>query len=144
MQKALHEISKDRTTIVIAHRLSTVRNADNIFVLGNKVKKFGDFVNQNQWRTLSRMAQIMKAKMSPGKIKRPGFFSYEKLERWQNHFTYKKAIGSFLKTIWITGGSSGIGAATAKKFNENNWQVIISSRNYNKLNKIADFQKILL
>ena len=35
LQKALQEISKDRTTIVIAHRLSTVRNADNIFVLGN-------------------------------------------------------------------------------------------------------------
>ena len=31
----MYEISKDRTTIVIAHRLSTVRNADNIFVLGN-------------------------------------------------------------------------------------------------------------
>ena len=35
LQKALNEISKDRTTIVIAHRLSTVRNADKIFVLGN-------------------------------------------------------------------------------------------------------------
>tara|TARA_A100001011_G_scaffold270241_1_gene279472 strand:- start:282 stop:2075 length:1794 start_codon:yes stop_codon:yes gene_type:complete len=35
LQKALYNISKDRTTIVIAHRLSTVRNADNIFVLGN-------------------------------------------------------------------------------------------------------------
>ena len=35
LQKALYEISQDRTTIVIAHRLSTVRNADNIFVLGN-------------------------------------------------------------------------------------------------------------
>ena len=35
LQKALHEISKDRTTIVIAHRLSTVRNADKIFVLGD-------------------------------------------------------------------------------------------------------------
>ena len=35
LQKALYSISKDRTTIVIAHRLSTVRNADNIFVLGN-------------------------------------------------------------------------------------------------------------
>ena len=34
LQKAIHEISKDRTTIVIAHRLSTVRNADKIFVLG--------------------------------------------------------------------------------------------------------------
>tara|TARA_B100001142_G_scaffold327570_1_gene385493 strand:+ start:2635 stop:4428 length:1794 start_codon:yes stop_codon:yes gene_type:complete len=35
LQKALYNISKDRTTIVIAHRLSTVRNANNIFVLGN-------------------------------------------------------------------------------------------------------------
>ena len=35
LQKALYNISKDRTTIVIAHRLSTVRNADNIFVLGD-------------------------------------------------------------------------------------------------------------
>lgn len=40
-----------------------------------------------------------------------------------------------MKTIWITGGSSGIGAATAKIFNENNWRVIISSRNIDKLNK---------
>ena len=35
LQKALNIISKDRTTIVIAHRLSTVRNANNIIVLGN-------------------------------------------------------------------------------------------------------------
>ena len=33
-----------------------------------------------------------------------------------------------MKTIWITGGSSGIGLETAKKFNQNNWRVIISSR----------------
>ena len=36
LQKALNIISKDRTTIVIAHRLSTVRNADSIIVLGNQ------------------------------------------------------------------------------------------------------------
>ena len=34
IQKALNIISKNRTTIVIAHRLSTVRNADNIIVIG--------------------------------------------------------------------------------------------------------------
>ena len=34
-----------------------------------------------------------------------------------------------MKTIWITGGSSGIGLETAKKFTQNNWKVIISSRN---------------
>tara|TARA_B100001123_G_scaffold109131_1_gene127019 strand:- start:1643 stop:2401 length:759 start_codon:yes stop_codon:yes gene_type:complete len=38
-----------------------------------------------------------------------------------------------LKTIWITGGSSGIGFATAKKFIKNNWRVIISSSNIQKL-----------
>ena len=38
------------------------------------------------------------------------------------------------KTIWITGGSSGIGFETAKKFLKNNWSVIISSSNIDKLN----------
>ena len=41
-----------------------------------------------------------------------------------------------MKTIWITGGSTGIGAETAKKFNQNNWRVIISSRNKENLDKI--------
>ena len=40
-----------------------------------------------------------------------------------------------MKTIWITGGSTGIGLATAKKFISNNWRVIISSRNNEKLEK---------
>ena len=39
------------------------------------------------------------------------------------------------KIIWITGGSSGIGFATAKKFLQNNWVVIISSSNLEKLEK---------
>lgn len=36
IQEALAALIRDRTTIVIAHRLSTVRRADNILVLGNK------------------------------------------------------------------------------------------------------------
>jgi len=43
-----------------------------------------------------------------------------------------------LQTIWITGGSSGIGFATAKKFLKNNWVVIISSSNFEKLNKAKE------
>lgn len=43
-----------------------------------------------------------------------------------------------MQTIWITGGSSGIGFATAKKFLKNNWVVIISSSNFEKLNKAKE------
>ncbi len=40
-----------------------------------------------------------------------------------------------MKIVWITGASTGIGFATAKKFLDNNWKVIISSSNENKLNE---------
>ena len=42
------------------------------------------------------------------------------------------------KIIWITGGSSGIGFATAKYFLNNNWIVIISSSNSDKLQKAKE------
>ncbi len=38
-----------------------------------------------------------------------------------------------MHTVWITGGSSGIGFATAKEFLSNGWQVVISSSNKKKL-----------
>ena len=42
-----------------------------------------------------------------------------------------------MQTIWITGGSSGIGFATATEFLKNGWKVIISSSNENKLKLAA-------
>jgi len=33
IQRALTDLAKDRTTLVIAHRLATIKNADRIFVV---------------------------------------------------------------------------------------------------------------
>ena len=50
-----------------------------------------------------------------------------------------------MNIVWITGGSEGIGLETANKFLNNNWKVIISSRNLEKLllakNKILKINK---
>ena len=42
------------------------------------------------------------------------------------------------KTIWITGGSTGIGKALAIKFAKEGWNVAISARRENLLNEISD------
>lgn len=41
IQKELDELCKNRTTIVVAHRLSTVKNVDHIIVVGKKVLEEG-------------------------------------------------------------------------------------------------------
>ena len=42
------------------------------------------------------------------------------------------------KTIWITGGSTGIGKALAIKFASKGWNVVISARRENLLNEISN------
>ncbi len=44
IQNALENLKKDRTTFVVAHRLSTIRNADKIAVVGNGIcKEYGTY-----------------------------------------------------------------------------------------------------
>ena len=45
------------------------------------------------------------------------------------------------KTIWITGGSTGIGKALALKFASKGWNVAISARRENLLKEISDNNK---
>ena len=46
-----------------------------------------------------------------------------------------------MKTIWITGASSGMGRALALKFAKKGWQVAASARRENLLNKISELNK---
>ena len=42
------------------------------------------------------------------------------------------------KTIWITGGSTGIGKALAIKFASKNWNVVVSARRVELLNELSE------
>ena len=42
------------------------------------------------------------------------------------------------KTIWITGGSTGIGKAVAIKFANKGWNVAVSARRVELLNELSD------
>ena len=42
------------------------------------------------------------------------------------------------KTIWITGGSTGIGKAVAIKFANEGWNVAVSARRVELLNQLSD------
>ncbi|MBS4955972.1 MAG: ABC transporter ATP-binding protein [Clostridium sp.] len=64
IQKSLEDLCKDRTTIVVAHRLSTIKNADEIIVLTDKgieergshaelIKKGGIYTELNRYSKIN-------------------------------------------------------------------------------------------
>ena len=55
IQKAIHYLTKDKTTIVIAHRLSTILNSDNIYVVDS-----GKIVAEGNHEELMNSSSIYK------------------------------------------------------------------------------------
>ena len=49
-----------------------------------------------------------------------------------------------MKTIFITGSSSGIGYATAKLFSANGWRVIATMRNPSKAGELAELSNVIV
>ena len=44
IQESIEKLVSDRTTLIVAHRLSTIRNADKIAVIGNGgLEEFGTY-----------------------------------------------------------------------------------------------------
>eukprot|EP00331_Platyophrya_macrostoma_P007656 CAMPEP_0176430740 /NCGR_PEP_ID=MMETSP0127-20121128/14418_1 /TAXON_ID=938130 /ORGANISM="Platyophrya macrostoma, Strain WH" /LENGTH=1373 /DNA_ID=CAMNT_0017812657 /DNA_START=12 /DNA_END=4133 /DNA_ORIENTATION=+ len=71
IQKTLDELSKGRTTIVIAHRLSTVRNADKIVLFeGGKVSEAGSHDDLIARR--GRYYEMQKLQLHPEEHKQAG------------------------------------------------------------------------
>jgi ATP-binding cassette subfamily B protein len=63
IQRALHKLTQDRTTFVIAHRLSTVRSADQILVL-----KGGRLVEQGRFDELIQRGGLFAELASQGQF----------------------------------------------------------------------------
>ncbi len=63
IQKALNKLTRDRTTFVIAHRLSTVRNADLILVMDQ-----GRIVEQGRFDALVRQGGLFAELAEQGKF----------------------------------------------------------------------------
>ena len=55
VQKALENVMKNRTILIIAHRLSTVKNADNIICMKN-----GEVVGKVSFKYIQRITFLGK------------------------------------------------------------------------------------
>ena len=46
------------------------------------------------------------------------------------------------KVVWVVGGSGGIGSNIARRMSDNGWKVIISARNFEKLQEVSQYGSI--
>jgi len=92
VQDALDKLMKGRTTIIIAHRLTTVRNADKICVLmKGKIVEEGDhktllesagvYANLVSKQLYERDQNELEAKIKKEKIAKKGSKKYKKVEK---------------------------------------------------------------
>ena len=63
IKEAIDEISKGRTTIIIAHRLSTVKNADRILVL-NKGRVIAEGKHEHLMSSCGKYRELIEAQLS--------------------------------------------------------------------------------
>jgi ABC-type multidrug transport system fused ATPase/permease subunit len=87
IQKAINEISKGSTTLMIAHRLSTVRDCDIIIVL-----KHGEIVEQGNHETLLQMPDGHYRKLWEKQSEQTQREIEEKLRKQQEEEEYKRAL----------------------------------------------------
>ncbi|GMI77846.1 hypothetical protein HRI_001453900 [Hibiscus trionum] len=111
VQKAIDKISKGRTTVVIAHRLATVRNADTIVVLDNgSVAEAGNhhqlMKTEGAYFKLIKLASEAISNTEPNEInaqKGIEFSMYEKpaYDAPSSPYAYDISRSKYLKSIQV-------------------------------------------
>lgn len=75
LENSLDNVKKSLSVLLASPEISNV-----ISILENKVSNFETYVVQNGWRTLTRMSRRIQARLSPGRLRTPGFFRYGPLK----------------------------------------------------------------
>ena len=68
MQRALDEIAKERTVVMIAHRLKTIRGAEQILVLEDG-KIVGKGTHEELMKNCSAYQEIARSQLSESELK---------------------------------------------------------------------------
>ena len=71
VQKAIEKMAQSRTTFIVAHRLSTIRNADRIVVMENgEIVELGSYEElmalNGKFTELERLSRIRESQINNG------------------------------------------------------------------------------